>query len=110
MTVTKVPLPVYTLLLKDSSGPVFLRQGNDLWLPIFTSLEYATNFVTCASLDCVIHTLASGDDIKRFIVNPPSRSTKPSPAFLIVVDPVDPKAGTEFTVFRPEQFLGATNQ
>jgi hypothetical protein len=104
---TKVPLPLYTFLLKDSSGPVFLRHGEDLWLPLFTSLEFADLYARRTSLECVLRTLKTADDVKQYITTPPSQSPKPAPPFLIVLDPIDANPGTEFSLFRPEQFLGA---
>ncbi len=111
MTITNVPLPLYTLLMKDASGPIFLRpQGqNDLWVVVFTSLEYATDFAKRAKFDaCVFQELATIEDVKRYITSPPNRSGKSPPPFVIVVDPIDMEAGSEFRLFTPEQFLQAT--
>jgi hypothetical protein len=96
MTITKVSLPLYTFLLKDSSGAVFLRHGEDLWLPLFTSLENAALYAKRASLECTIHTLHTSDMVKRYIQSPPSRSPTANPEFLIAVDPVLPQMEMDF--------------
>lgn len=85
----------------------FLRHGEDLWLPLFTSAENAELYAKRGSLKCVVHALATRDDVKRYITNRPSRATTPAPTFLIVVDPIDANPGTEFPLFRPQQFLDA---
>ena len=59
---TKVPLPLYTFLLKNSSGAVFLRHGDDLWMPLFTSAEFAELYATRNSLECVLCTLGTSDE------------------------------------------------
>jgi hypothetical protein len=110
VTVAKVPLPLHTLLMKDASGPIVLRHGQgDLWVVVFTSLEYATDFAKRAKFDaCVFQTLATIDDVKRYVTSRPNRSGKSPPPFLIVLDPIDMEAGSQFRLFKPEQFLQAT--
>lgn len=43
-------LPAYTLLLKDSTGALLLRHGQDMWLPLFTDEDAVRTFVERSGL------------------------------------------------------------
>lgn len=104
MTTTQLPLPLYTFLLKDNSGVVFLRTGDDLLMPFFTSEENAILYKQRGKLACEIIHITQADHVKSYIDNPPSRSPNSEIDFKIVVDPIDPSVG-EYMVFERQQFL-----
>jgi hypothetical protein len=81
--------PVYSLLLKDLSGVILLRHGQEMWLPLFTDIEAAATFVERADDvdDCRIVELETPAKLAAFLRNPPSRAG--SPDFTqVIIDPV----------------------
>ncbi len=101
---TTLPLPVYTFVLKDKSGAVFLRAGKDLFLPLFTSKENASLYQQRTSMDCIIVTIETPEGLRVYIANPPSRGNATVAEFLIVVDPIDADTG-DYNVMERAQFL-----
>jgi hypothetical protein len=104
MTTTKLPMPLYTYVIKGSAAAFFLKHGDQLWMPIFTSDEYAGDFAQRFGLDCGLNTLRTGGEVQRHITRPVGPGVTPPP-FMVVIDPIDGNPGTDFTLLRPEQFL-----
>jgi hypothetical protein len=86
-----VTYPVYAILSKDATTTVFLRHGQDLWLPLFTDqaslLTYAGNE---GLIDHIAVELPTPLDVRLFVTNPPSRGGVTT-VTTIVVDPIDNK-------------------
>jgi len=101
-----IPIPLFTYILKDGSGCVFLQAGKDVFLPMFTSTEYAGLFRQREGQECLLVELKTKDDIRAFIEKPPSRSNAGTTDFRIMLDPIAPDTG-DFTVFNREDLLNA---
>ncbi|QGQ25612.1 hypothetical protein F1728_24295 [Gimesia benthica] len=104
MTTTQLPLPLYTFLLKDNSGAVFLRAGEDFLMPFFTSEENAILYKQRGQLDCNIIHITETDHVKSYIECPPSRLPVSARDFKIVIDPIGPSVG-EYMVLERQQLL-----
>jgi hypothetical protein len=92
--------PMYSLLLKDGTGTVFLRSGHHTFLPLFTDSDNVLSYgVRTGHPDCIVHELPDAESVNRFVVNPPSRSPTPCEVTHIVIDPYDnqPRVLTVFT-------------
>jgi hypothetical protein len=98
-------LPLFTFMLKDGSGAVFLRAGELLWLPLFTSSENALLHRQRGKLDCILLELSRWEDVLAYVSDPPSRASR-VPCDSIVVDPIDPATG-DYTLFDRIAFLAA---
>jgi hypothetical protein len=106
MTTSIFTLPLYTFMLKDGSGAVFLRAGPDLFLPIFTSIENALLYAERDGMECLLVELATRDNVASYIESPPSRAPEKKVAFRLMVDPIDSDTG-EYLVYERRQILGA---
>jgi hypothetical protein len=113
MTSSTIPMSLYTLFQQDGL-PVVLFHGKDVcFVPFFTSPEYANAFLSRASLaGCKMRPLITLEIVNRHIAQVASSLAKrsPTPAFRIVVDPIETNAGTTLVLMEPEQFVTAVEQ
>ena len=101
-----IPLPLFGCLFPDGSGTVFFRDGDVLFLPLFTSLENLLLYKQRIQMDClpcVLHTVHS---FLAFIESPPSR-TPIGDSFNIAIDPISPEAGNEFFGFKRDDLIAS---
>lgn len=99
-------LPVYSLLLKDGTGVVFLRHGSDLWLPLFTGRECVQTYLERSGIkECQIIELPTAERLRDFLRTPPSRAGH-TKVDSVVVDPIDPAART-VSLFNVEKLIAS---
>ncbi len=80
---------MFALLLKDRTGTVFLRHGQDLLLPLFTEDTNVLTYATKTNLsEFAVEKLELAADVGEFISSPPNRGGS-NPDFIIVLDPMD---------------------
>lgn len=96
-------------MLKDDSGAVFLRAGDKLAMPLFTSEENAMLYKQRTTTDCNVIRIEAVAHLEVYISNPPSRSSSIERDFDIMVDPIDPNID-EYIVFPKQAFLDALRQ
>lgn len=85
---------------------MFLRSGEKLFIPIFTSEENAMLYRDRGSLDCLIACLATAQDVASYIESPPSRAPGLHHDFDIMCDPIDSSNVDHMTIPR-ESFWAA---
>lgn len=96
-------------MLKDDSGAVFLRAGDKLAMPLFTSEENASLYKQRTSTDCNMIRIEAAAHLEAYITNPPSRSSSTELDFDIMVDPIDSDIG-EYIVFPKQALLDVLRQ
>jgi hypothetical protein len=105
----QLTFPMFGLLLKDGTGTILLRRGQDLIIPLFTE---DTNVLTYASKgqlgECIACELPAPDDVAAFIRNPPRRTAGALPVNAIILDPVDNEA-RQLLHWTVESFLHLLN-
>ena len=63
--------PVYSLLLKDASGVILLRHGQELWLPLFTDKDAAQTYLERSEInECSVIELPKPGDLAAFLRDP----------------------------------------
>jgi hypothetical protein len=98
--------PMYTLLLKDGTGTILLRHGQDIWLPLFTDSDAIRTYLERSKIkESVIQELATPASLGAFLRNPPSRSGRKDVVW-VVIDPLDPGPRT-VTLFTVQQLLAS---
>jgi len=74
MTLT---FPAYILLLKDSSGIMYMGTAEDRWLPLFTSFAKFESFLAKLGIsDCCVAELGNAQELVSFLENHPTRTGK----------------------------------
>jgi len=96
-------------MLKDAPGAVFLRAGQNLAMPLFTSEENASLYKRRTAMDCRIIRIEAAAHLEAYISNPPGRTPSTDDDFAIMVDPIDANTG-EYIVFPKQDFLDALRQ
>lgn len=97
-----IPVPLYCLLVSvELNRALLLRGPNVLFLPLFTSPEYATDFCKRLGSSHDLGELSSAAEVKQFVGSQLSSNL----TFQILIDPIAP-ALEEFEAFPVEQFLG----
>lgn len=103
MPTYSVPLPLYSGVLIQTGGTLFLRAGPNLYfLPLFTSVEYADDFAKRAGFHCRVAAIRKKGELIDFISNPPMSTGIPS--FHVIIDPVGPVI-EDFQAFPQKDFL-----
>jgi hypothetical protein len=102
------PLPTFTLMLKDESGPYFLGVGGEFLMPFFTSQRKFSEYKTTEGLDCVAICIGSASHVCQYITqhtsNAPRQATDKFIDFKIVIDPISARDPSYCIVDR-EAFL-----
>ena len=95
-----VTFPAYTFMLADGSGAMFLRAGDELYVPLFTSWTAVETYLKRSTIDGAnVIRLADADALVGYLENPPAGVAKYS-AEKVVVDPVAPDATVRLVLDR----------
>lgn len=106
LSATNFQLPLFGIVNALSGGvaaAIFLRCGNDLFLPLFTSSDNAASYVRRASMTCVICKFPSLREVAAFIGLPPGPAIE-CDRYRIAVDPVSPEI-REFFAFETKLLI-----
>ena len=98
--------PTYALLLKDGTGTVFLQNGEDIWLPLFTDDDAVRTYLERSEIkECIVLELSTPTLLGSFLRNPPSRSGL-SDVRWVIIDPVE-SGQRNVTLFTLQQLLAS---
>jgi len=82
--------PMYALLLKDGTGTIFFRHGENILLPLFTDKDAVQTFLERSEIqECLVQELQTAANLGAFLRNPPSRSGN-NDVCHVIFDPLDP--------------------
>jgi hypothetical protein len=96
--------PMYSLLLKDGTGIMYLRHDKEIWLPLFTDQAAVETYLERSDIkESIVQELPSPASLGAFLRNPPSRSGRNDVTW-VVIDPVDPGPRT-VTLLTVQQLL-----
>ncbi len=101
----KFPSPLYAYVFPTVPYAVFLRTGESVFLPLFTSNENAMLYAKRAHLRCAVMELRSIAEVVSFVEMPPAPPHVVSHDFEIAVDPISPGRGRDFFVFKREHLI-----
>jgi hypothetical protein len=106
--VSEFPLPLFGYLIPDASGAAFLvAASGGRFLPLFTSLENATEYARRSRLNVALIELSTAEAALQFIERPPSRVPHHIDTdYRIVIDPIAPDTG-EYMVYDRAELIRA---
>jgi len=96
--------PMYALLFKDGTGTILLRDGQNMFIPLFTDSDSAQTYLERSEIkECLVQVLADAKALAAFLKNPPSRTGKNS-VERVLIDPLHPEPH-RITMFPIKQIL-----
>jgi hypothetical protein len=96
----RLPLPLY--FLSNQQSAIFVRFGQQLFLPLFTCLDNAVLYRRRSDLACDIDVLSRLDDLLEFVRSPPGEEVLKEQSFQVAVDLVGPDAREFLAIDRSE--------